>query len=103
MKNDSLLDRLHDLTVQVRALEAERKELIDILQDGIALGEYDLDDGKLLYQDMVITPSTRQSWSYSSQTKKAIKKMQEVEQLNGLAERKETKFLRVTFQEAMAS
>jgi len=103
MKNDSLLDRLHDLTVQVRALEAERKELIDILQDGIALGEYDLDDGKLLYQDMVITPSTRQSWSYSSQTKKAIKKMQEVEQLNGLAERKETRFLRVTFQEAMAS
>ena len=103
MKNDSLLDRLHDLTVQVRALEAERKELIDILQDGIALGEYDLDDGKLLYQDMVITPSTRQSWSYSSQTKKAIKKMQEVEQLNGLAERKETRFLRVTFQEAWAS
>ena len=103
MKNDSMLDALHHVTMQIRMLEAERKEIIDILQDSIALGEYDLSDGKLLYKDMVVTPSTRQSWSYSSQTKKAIKKMQEVEQLNGLAERKETRFLRVTFQEAMAS
>jgi len=103
MKNDSLLNQLHDLTIQARAIEEQRKELVSILQDSIALGEYDLNDGKLLYKDMVVTPSTRQSWSYSSQTKKAIKKMQEVEQLNGLAERKETRFLRVTFQEAMAS
>ena len=82
---------------------ALREESLQILMDDLALlyssGDLDDlkdDDGNLMANGIKATRCTRTSWQYS----KAVKELQQLEQFEGVATKKETEYWRISLPKA---
>jgi len=82
---------------------ARHQEILDRLMDDLALmytaGDLDDikdDDGNLAYAGIKVSRCTRTSWQYSN----AVKELQQLEQFEGVATKKETEYWRVTLPKA---
>ncbi len=92
--------QVEDLVLQIRETKQAIKFMEDELKACLAkldeyranglLDCYEGEDGSFYISDCRLLPVTRSSWAYS----KAVKELQEQEQLSGAATRKETTYLR---------
>lgn len=92
--------QVEDLILQIKETKQAIKWMEDQLKECMAkldefrasglLDDYEGEDGTFYISECRLLPVTRSSWSYS----KAVKELQEQEQLSGAATRKETTYLR---------
>ena len=92
--------QVEDLILQIKETKQAIKWMEDQLKECMAkldefranglLDSYEGEDGSFYISDCRLLPVTRSSWAYS----KAVKELQEQEQLSGTATRKETTYLR---------
>lgn len=82
---------------------ARQQEILDRLMDDLALmytaGDLDNikdDDGNLAHAGIKVSRCTRTSWQYSN----AVKELQQLEQFEGIASKRETEYWRVTLPKA---
>lgn len=82
---------------------ARQQEILDRLMNDLALmyttGELDDlkdDDGNLALHGVKVSRCTRTSWQYSN----AVKELQQLEQFEGVAQKRETEYWRVTLPKA---
>jgi hypothetical protein len=82
---------------------ARHQEILDRLMDDLALmytaGDLDDikdDEGNLAMHGIKVSRCTRTSWQYSN----AVKELQQLEQFEGVAQKKETEYWRVTLPKA---
>lgn len=82
---------------------ARHQEILDRLMDDLALmyttGDLDDikdDEGNLSAHGVKVSRCTRTSWQYSN----AVKELQQLEQFEGVATKKETEYWRVTLPKA---
>lgn len=96
---DTLIDRIASLKAEIARKEDDLQVLMDDLALLYSTGELDAfkdDDGNLLSNGTKVTRCTRASWQYS----KAVKELQQLEQFEGVATKKETEYWRVTLPKA---
>jgi hypothetical protein len=82
---------------------ARHQEILDVLMDDLALmyAAGDLDDikdeeGNLAAHGIKVSRCTRTSWQYSN----AVKELQQLEQFEGVAQKRETEYWRVSLPKA---
>lgn len=82
---------------------ARQEQILSALMDDLALmytaGDLDDlkdDDGNLAYSGIKVSRCTRTSWQYSN----AVKELQQLEQFEGVAQKRETEYWRVTLPKA---
>lgn len=82
---------------------ARQEQILSALMDDLALmytaGDLDDlkdDDGNIANNGIKVSRCTRTSWTYS----KAVKELQQLEQFEGVATKKETEYWRVTLPKA---
>jgi hypothetical protein len=82
---------------------ARHQDILDRLMDDLALmyttGDLDDlkdDDGNLNAHGVKVSRCTRTSWQYSN----AVKELQQLEQFEGVAQKRETEYWRVTLPKA---
>ena len=90
--------KIADLKGTIRQLEDSLKNEIETLQGEIELGllEELEEEGSYLYGGVRCTPYETKRWNYPSETKDAIKAIQEQAQYLGDASQSITKSLRIT-------
>ena len=92
--------QVEDLILQIKETKQAIKWMEDQLKECMAkldeyranglLDAYEGEDGSFYISECRLLPVTRSSWAYS----KAVKELQEQEQLSGAATRKEVTYLR---------
>ena len=92
--------QVEDLILQIKETKQAIKWMEDQLKECMAkldeyranglLDAYEGEDGSFYISECRLLPVTRSSWAYS----KAVKELQEQEQLSGAATRKDTTYLR---------
>lgn len=90
---EDLIDQISDTKQAIKLMEEQLKSYLATLDEHRANGlldGYEAEDGSYYVNGCRLLPVTRSSWSYS----KAVKELQEQEQLAGIATRKETTYLR---------
>jgi len=100
MKNpESLLGVIASTKIEI----ARHQEILDRLMEDLALmyttGDLDDlkdDDGNLSAHGIKVSRCTRTSWQYSN----AVKELQQLEQFEGVATKRETEYWRVTLPKA---
>ena len=100
MKNpESILGVIASTKIEI----ARHQEILDRLMDDLALmyttGDLDDlkdDDGNLSAHGVKVSRCTRTSWQYSN----AVKELQQLEQFEGVAQKRETEYWRVTLPKA---
>lgn len=100
MKNpDSLLGVIASTKIEI----ARHQEILDRLMEDLALmytaGDLDDlkdDEGNLSAHGIKVSRCTRTSWQYSN----AVKELQQLEQFEGVATKRETEYWRVTLPKA---
>lgn len=96
---DSLLGVIASTKIEI----ARHQEILDRLMEDLALmytaGDLDDlkdDDGNLAAHGVKVSRCTRTSWQYSN----AVKELQQLEQFEGVATKRETEYWRVTLPKA---
>lgn len=90
---EDLIQQISELKQAIKSMDEELKACMATLDEHRANGlldSYESEDGTYYVNGCRLLPVTRSSWSYS----KAVKELQEQEQLAGIATRKETTYLR---------
>jgi hypothetical protein len=96
---ESLLGVIASTKIEI----ARHQEILDRLMDDLALmytaGDLDDikdDEGNLALHGVKVSRCTRTSWQYSN----AVKELQQLEQFEGVAQKRETEYWRVTLPKA---
>jgi hypothetical protein len=95
--NSQVEDLMHQITSTKKAikmLDFQLEGLMNTLDEYRANGlldDYEGEDGTFYVNGSRLVPVTRNSWAYS----KAVKELQEQEQVSGAATRKQTTYLRI--------
>lgn len=95
--NSQVEDLMHQITSTkkaVKMLEFQLEGFMNTLDEYRANGlldQYEGEDGTFYINGSRIVPTTRGIWQYSN----AVKQLQEQEQVNGAATRKQTTYLRI--------
>jgi len=96
---ESLLGVIASTKIEI----ARHQEILDRLMEDLALmytaGDMDDlkdDDGNLAAHGVKVSRCTRTSWQYSN----AVKELQQLEQFEGVAQKRETEYWRVTLPKA---
>ena len=90
---EELIQQISETKQAIKLMEHQFKVYMATLDEYRANGlldVYECEDGSFYVRDCRLRPVTRSSWSYS----KAVKELQEQEQLSGAATRNETTYLR---------
>lgn len=85
--------------LEIAYQEEKLRALMDEMAALYASGDLDAikdDDGNLAHEGVKITRCTRTSWQYS----KAVKELQQLEQFEGVATKKETEYWRISLPKA---
>ena len=91
---EDLVQQIRETKQAIKWMEDQLKECMAKLDEYRANGlldAYEGEDGSFYVSGCRLMPVTRSSWAYS----KAVKELQEQEQLSGTAKRKEVTYLRV--------
>lgn len=94
-----LLSNIASVKLEISYQEEKLQALMDDLAALYAAGDLDAlkdDDGNLVHQGVKATRCTRTSWQYS----KAVKELQQLEQFEGVATKKETEYWRISLPKA---
>ena len=94
-----LLNTISHVKAEIARHEEALQRLMDQLSDMYTAGDLDDlkdDDGNVQANGVKVTRCTRTSWQYS----KAVKELQQLEQFEGVATKKETEYWRVTLPKA---
>ena len=95
----AILYDIASVKLEIAYQEEKLQALMDDLTALYASGDLDAikdDDGNLVGEGVKVTRCTRTSWRYS----KAVKELQQLEQFEGVATKKETEYWRVTLPKA---
>lgn len=90
---EELIQQISDTKQAIKLMDDQLKAYMATLDEYRANGlldGYECEDGSFYVCDCRLLPVTRSSWTYS----KAVKELQEQEQLSGAATRKEVTYLR---------
>ena len=90
---EDLIQQISDTKQAIKFMEHQLKAYMATLDEYRANGlldSYECEDGSFYISDCRLLPVTRSTWAYS----KAVKELQEQEQLSGAATRKEVTYLR---------
>ena len=90
---EDLIKQISDTKQAIKLMEHQLKAYMATLDEYRANGlldSYECEDGTFYISDCRLLPVTRSSWKYS----KAVKELQEREQLSGIATKQETTYLR---------
>ena len=90
---EDLIQQISDTKQAIKLMDDQLKAYMATLDEYRANGlldSYECEDGSFYISDCRLLPVTRSSWAYS----KAVKELQEQEQLSGAATRMETTYLR---------
>jgi len=100
MTNPSLLlGAIASTKAEIKRHEDALQVLMDDLALMYATGEMDDlkdEDGNLVHEAVKVTRCTKTTWQYSN----AVKELQQLEQFEGVASKKETEYWRVTLPKA---
>ena len=94
-----LLGAIASTKAEIKRHEDALQVLMDDLALMYATGEMDDlkdEDGNLVHEAVKVSRCTRTSWQYSN----AVKELQQLEQFEGVASKKETEYWRVTLPKA---
>ena len=94
-----LLFDIASVKLEIAYQEEKLKALMDSLTTLYTSGDLDAikdDDGNLIGEGVKVTRCTRTSWQYS----KAVKELQQLEQFEGVATKKETEYWRISLPKA---
>ena len=94
-----LLNTISHVKGEIARHEEALQRLMDRLSDMYSAGDFDDlkdDDGNIANNGIKVSRCTRTSWQYS----KAVKELQQLEQFEGVATKKETEYWRVTLPKA---
>jgi hypothetical protein len=94
-----LLFDIASIKLEIIYQEEKLKALMDEITELYASGDLDAikdDDGNLAHEGVKITRCSRTTWQYS----KAVKELQQLEQFEGVATKKETEYWRISLPKA---